>query len=112
MSSKRDRGSRRAASRSAEKDAAKLRRDAERLFTLEPGGSPERPIVIGSPAQVEITAAERRCPLHDAPMRVVDHVAATVAGSRLRVAHVRCPQCDEPYAVRRVFFQLAAERLN
>ena len=31
----------------------KLARDKERLFALGPGGSPERPIVVVSPAEVE-----------------------------------------------------------
>ena len=109
---KRGRTEKRRAERAREKEAAKLAKDAERLFAIDPGGSPETPIVIESPAQVEVVASDKRCPIHGIPMRVVDHVAANVGGDRLRVAHVVCSRCDGAKARRRLFFQLASERLN
>jgi len=70
-----------------------LVRDLERLARLEPGGSPERPIVIDSPARVEIIAQAKPCPLCGGPLRVEEHAAAVSAGVRLRIARVACSQC-------------------
>jgi hypothetical protein len=109
---KKTRAEKRRAERAREKEAAKLVRDAERLFAIDPGGSHENPIVIESPAQVEVVASSKLCPVHAIPMRVVDHVAANVGGDRLRVAHVVCSRCEGSKARRRLFFQLASERLN
>ncbi len=82
---------------------AKLVRDRERLARLAPGGSPERPIAIVSPAQVDVMAAARPCPLCDGPLRLEAHVASTSGGLRRRVAHVVCTACGSRRAV---YFEL------
>jgi hypothetical protein len=63
--------------------------------------------VLDSPAQVEPTASSTRCPRHQVPMRVSDHMVADHAGARLRVAHVVCPLCPPSAGRRRLFFRLA-----
>jgi len=68
-------------------------RDLERLARLEPGGSPERPIVIDSTARVEIIAQAKPCPRCAGPLHLEEHAAAVSAGVRLRIARVACSQC-------------------
>ena len=101
----RKRTARRAQDRAREKTV----RDLERLFQLGPGGSPERPIVIASPSEVEVQARSLPCPICGAELRVEDHTAETVGTARLRVAKVVCGGCR---AARRIYFQLAGARLN
>ena len=96
---KRTRADRRARTRAH----AKLVRDRDRLARLEPGGSPERPIAIVSPAQVDVMAAARPCPLCDGPLRLEAHVASTSGGLRRRVAHVACTACGTR---REIYFAL------
>jgi len=83
--------------------ARKLVRDRERLARLAEGGSPERPIVVVSPAEVEVAAAATPCPLCGASLRVLDHEAIVVDGERLRVARTICLSCR---AERSTFFAL------
>ena len=83
----------RAKRREGERAAEKLQQARERLFVLELGGSPERPIFVVSAALVEAQAESVRCPRCDGKHEVVEHVAATVAGVRLREARLRCRQC-------------------
>ena len=83
---------RRAATRAATLGARRLARDREQLARIAEGGSPERPIVVESPAEVEVVAAAP-CPLCDAAVRVVAHDAVTIDGERLRVARTACSGC-------------------
>ncbi|MFN8545230.1 MAG: hypothetical protein U0807_13635 [Candidatus Binatia bacterium] len=88
---------------------AEIVQDLERLARLAPGGAPERPLPVASPAQVEAAAARQPCPLCDGNMRLEEHTAETVAGVRLRVARVICTSC----AMRRaVYFRIGAPLLN
>lgn len=83
-----------AARRAKDRDAAKTRRDLERLDALSPGGSPDRPIDLASASQVEPDAEGRPCPICGGGVRVESHDAATDArGGRLRVATVLCKVC-------------------
>jgi hypothetical protein len=86
---KRDRTVRREASRRA----VSLARDNERLFTLESGGSPERPIAVTSAPVVESRARTTLCPRCGGQHQVEEHAAVTVAGVRLREARLVCRQC-------------------
>jgi hypothetical protein len=80
-----------------------LVRDLERLARLEPGGSPERPIAIDSPAIVEIRAVAKPCPLCEGPLRLDEHAAEEIDAVLFRVASVRCTLCG----VRRsIYFHL------
>jgi hypothetical protein len=88
---------------------AKLARDLERLFKLGPGGSPDRPIVISSPSELEVQARGTPCPICQGELRVEEHKAETVGTVRLRVAKVLCVTCR---AGRDIYFQLRASTLN
>jgi transposase-like protein len=85
----RPRGQRREAARAL----SKLSKARQRLFELELGGSPERPLPVVSAAVVETHAESMPCPLCEGKHEVVEHVAVTHAGIRLREARLRCRQC-------------------
>ena len=96
---------RRARGRAAEK----LARDRERLAQLEPGGAADRPIDVASPAQVDVIAEARPCPLCEGPLRLREHAAVTVDGVRLRAAHVACTACG---IRRQMYFRLSEPSLH
>jgi uncharacterized protein with PIN domain len=99
----------RTARRAEERARGKLARDVERLYALFPGGSPERPIAVVSPAEVEVEARSTRCPLCEGALKLEEHRAETLAGRRLRVAKATCSICRAP---RVLYFELAHARLN
>jgi hypothetical protein len=99
----------RAARREGDRVQQKLARDLERLAAAAPGGSPERPIVVASPAEVEVRAAAIPCPICQSSLRVEEHAAESIAGARLRVARVACTFCR---AKRAIYFQLAGAMAN
>jgi hypothetical protein len=72
---------------------SKLQEVRQRLFELELGGAAERPLPVASAAVVEIHAESVPCPRCGAKHEVIEHVAVTVAGIRLREARLRCRQC-------------------
>jgi hypothetical protein len=79
--------------REAERAKSKLEQARQRLFELELGGSAERPLTVVSAAVVEAHAESVPCPRCDGKHEVVEHVAVTRAGIRLREARLRCRQC-------------------
>ena len=79
--------------REAQRAGAKLQDARERLFSLEAGGSAERPLLIASAAVVEGHAESVPCPLCEGRHQVAEHVAVTVNGARLREARLTCRQC-------------------
>jgi hypothetical protein len=83
----------RAQRREAERAVAKLKDARQRLFELEVGGAPERPLPVVSATVVETHAESVPCPRCNGKHEVVEHVAVTVAGIRLREARLRCRQC-------------------
>lgn len=87
----------------------KLGRNLEKLALLAPGGSPERALVITSPAEVEVQARAARCPVCQGELRVEEHTAETLAGARLRVARVVCAVCRRRRAI---YFRLAGTLIN
>lgn len=90
--------------RAQEREHANLRRDLERLASLEEGGAPRRPIVVDTPAVVEIRAVARPCPLCDGTLKLEQHAAEEIDGERLRVADLVCAHCG---VRRRRYFRLA-----
>lgn len=82
---------------------AKLVDDLERLARLQPGGAPDRPIEIESPAQVEVIAERTPCPRCEAMLTLREHALETVEGDVLRVARLACTSCGVP---RDVWFRL------
>ena len=95
--------------RARAREETKLAREQERLARLQPGGSPERPLPIESPAQVDVIAGAKPCPLCGGTLRLVEHTAEIVGGVRLRVAHLACPGCGTPRAL---YFRLAEQALH
>lgn len=89
--------------------ADKLARDLERLALLTPGGSPDRPILVTSPSEVEVEARAILCPICRGELRVEEHVADTWKGLRLRVARVVCVSCGRRRAI---YFQLRGTLVN
>jgi len=83
---------------------AKLVRDLERLARLRPGGAPDRPLDVDSPAQVEVIATTSPCPLCEGTLRLVEHAADTLDGVRLRLARLVCTACG---TARTRYFRLA-----
>jgi len=99
----------RAVRRADDRAQDKLARDLEKLALVAPGGSPERPIVVSSPSEVEVHAAGMPCPICRSALRVEEHAAETIAGVRLRVARVACTFCR---ARRAIYFRLASPMPN
>jgi hypothetical protein len=74
----------------------KLGEAREKLARHEPGGSPERPRVLESPAQVKAATEAQPCPYCEGAVQLDSHEAATVFGRRLRVVQARCRLCGRP----------------
>ena len=83
----------RTARRAADRELDRVREAATKLYALEAGGSPEHPIELASPAQVEIEAESRRCPRCDGALRCEAHEVALHDGLRLRKARLVCRSC-------------------
>jgi hypothetical protein len=99
----------RSARRAALRAADKLARQRERLFQLEAGGAPERPIDVESSNVIEPRAAALECPRCQVAFRVEAHRAPSSPGMRLREAEVACPRCGQR---RSIWFRLVGESLN
>jgi hypothetical protein len=99
----------RAKRRAHAREQGKLARDLERLAGLQPGGAPDRPIRVTSPAQVDVIGERKTCPHCRIALRLEQHVAATVDGVRLRVAQMRCPGCGTK---RSLYFRLEQRFLH
>jgi hypothetical protein len=87
----------------------KLVRDLEALARLEPGGAPDRPLLVDSPVVVDLRAVAKPCPLCEGPLRLEEHAATEIDGARLRVATVACTQCG---ARRSLYFRLDESLLH
>ncbi len=103
------RGSPRQQRRAETRRTRKLREDLEHLARLEVGGSPENPIEIASPAQVDARAEATACPLCEARLKLDEHTAATIGEERLRLAACRCTGCGVP---RTLYFRLRSPLLS
>ena len=97
------------ARREAERAAEKLVAQREKLFLLEPGGSPERPIDVETPVLVDLRAGAFHCPRCDSPVQLREHAATNVAGVLLREACVSCPRCASK---RSLWFRVTGTALN
>jgi uncharacterized protein with PIN domain len=83
----------RTARRELERELDKARALARKLYALDPGGSPEQPIEVVSPSQVEIDAEAQRCAVCQGALRVDAHEVTEHRGLRLRVARSTCRGC-------------------
>jgi transposase-like protein len=95
--------------RQQERTQAKLQNDRERLFELEPGGRPERPLEAHSAAVIETQATSVPCPRCGGSQEVVEHSALVHNGIRLREAKLRCRQCGTK---RSLWFRIIGPSLN
>jgi hypothetical protein len=85
--------------READRSVEKLQRDARKVYELEPGGAPERPITLASPSQVEVDAEGRMCPACGGRVRLLEpHAVLEHQGERLRVARTQCILCREAWS--------------
>jgi hypothetical protein len=92
--------------REAERALSKLQAAREQLFRVEPGGSPQQPLEVPSPALVEAHARSVSCPRCDGTHELLEHAAITRGGARLREARLRCRQCG---SLRSVWFRIRPE---
>jgi len=99
----------RAVRREQQRASAKLQSDRERLFLLEPGGRPERPIEAHSAAVIETQAMSKPCPRCGGSQDVAEHTALVHQGVRLREAKLRCRQCG---STRSLWFRIVGPSLN
>jgi hypothetical protein len=67
--------------------------ESERLFGLEPGGSAERPLLVGTASVVEAHAEAVPCPRCLGRHELQEHLAVTLNGVRVRQVRLRCRQC-------------------
>lgn len=89
--------------RAEERKTKKIRDDLERLAHLEEGGTPDHPIVVTSPVQVDARTETTPCPLCEGRLQLDEHVAEIVDGQRLRVARCHCVECGTK---REIYFHL------
>jgi hypothetical protein len=79
-----------------ERAARQLVRDRERLAALEPGGTPDRPIAVETPAVIEAQVADQPCIQCTGRLRVDEHAVDVHGGVHLRVVRARCLGCGTP----------------
>jgi len=79
--------------REAEREHEKLVVQREKLFALEAGGSAGHQREVVSASLVEPEARSLRCPRCEGDLHVLEHLAHTVDGTRLREARLECRQC-------------------
>ncbi|HEU4410956.1 MAG TPA: hypothetical protein VFS43_37230 [Polyangiaceae bacterium] len=87
----------RAERRAAQRSSDKLARQRERLWALEPGGSPGRPLEVPSASLVESRALALPClRCGAAEARLDEHAAASAGGHILRTLRTHCGRCGAP----------------
>ena len=95
--------------REQERAQNRLKEDRERLFALEPGGNPERPLAAASAAVIESHALSVPCPQCAANHELLEHSAHVRSGVRLRETKLRCRQCGSQ---RSLWFKIVGPSLN
>lgn len=91
------------------RDAERLLGARERLFALEPGGTPENAIEVQSPSVIEVHATRHECPRCAGRLLVLEQAAVTREGQRLREARLVCRDCGVP---RSMWFRLVSPSPN
>lgn len=95
--------------RALAREQAKLARDRARLAEVEPGGSPERPREVESPAQIDVIAERVECTTCGEAMRLDQHAAREIDGVTLRAADLTCVGCG---GRRTLWFKLAGTTIQ
>ena len=80
--------------RSLERNERKLAKARRKLWALQPGGSPEDPLIVSTAAVIESRASSQLCPDCGGPLAVHEHRADMAA--QLRVVELRCKRCGAP----------------
>ncbi|HET6583012.1 MAG TPA: hypothetical protein VFG69_06190 [Nannocystaceae bacterium] len=88
---------------------ARLAAELRRLDAAREGGTPERAIVVVSPAQIEPRVEREPCPRCGGSMHVETHEVDTEGGALLRRVLARCGQCGEHTTT---WFSVAPARLD
>lgn len=91
------------------KDFDRLVQDRIRLAKLEEGGSPERPIDVISPSQIDSKAVEAHCLKCDSETRVESHEVEVVDGVPLRAVVAACRRCP---GKRKFYFRVVRSLAN
>jgi len=94
----------RAARRERERELRREVREREDLAARLPGGSPQRPIEVATPAVVEVRAAATACVQCGGELGVVEHAVERRGDETLRVVRAICRRCHAP---RSIYFRLA-----
>ena len=99
----------RTAERERERRQEKLFLAREKLASLEPGGSAERPLEVSSASVIELRAEADPCLRCGLPMRTEEHATAQAPSGLLRVVKVRCRACG---TTRDFFLRILESLLN
>ena len=79
--------------RTAARRNEKLASARARLETIDPGASPDRPIELVSPSQVDVVARSLRCPRCDVGLYIVHERGHVLGGRVCRAVELECRQC-------------------
>jgi hypothetical protein len=85
--------------RAAERAAVSLAKDRVRLAELEPGGAPERPLVVTSASVIDGRARDTLCAVCEAGLELEDHEVVAHASGSLRRARLVCKECHTPRTI-------------
>lgn len=96
----------RVARRESERAAKKLVQDKEKLWSLSPGATRERPFEVPSSSVIELRVEALPCPQCGGPLRVREDSAP---GPHLRRVEARCQHCTAP---RTVWFRIVPDEPN
>jgi hypothetical protein len=102
MTGKRPRTQRRADDRATRK----LIHDRERLWRLSPGGSPQQPITVVSPAVIDARVAAMTCPQCEGELALREHETTSTGDRRVTA---RCKLC---HVARQIWFRLGTTAPN
>jgi len=99
----------RAVARKQLRAAERLAEDRERLFELEPGGSPRVALQVPSPSVIDAHAARVPCPRCDGKLELLEQAAVTLDAARLREARLKCRSCG---SARSMWFRIVSDASN
>ena len=92
-----------------ERELKKEVRDRERLVLVAPGGAPDRPIPVDTPAVIEGTARSTPCHQCGGELSIDEHTIDNHGGELLRLVKATCRRCHTP---RRIWFRLAPRAVH
>lgn len=99
----------RSGQREKKREMGKLAQKLDRLVEESAGGTPQRAIVVGSAAVVEVKARSLRCGHCEGELLLLAHDAEFVHGNQLRRVDMQCRSC---FVRRRIWFALGPGPIN